>query len=118
MNTAARTLGVARADLERRFENDDRLPQSVEWLSDNGSCYTCAETIAFARRLGLISCFTRVRSPEFNGTAEPLVRAFKRDYVYVHERPYAKTVMVQLEQWFENYNEYHSQKGLKMKSPR
>jgi transposase InsO family protein len=118
MNAAARTLGVARSDLERRFENVDGLPRSVEWLSDNGSCYTCAETIAFARRLGLISCFTLVRRPESNGMAEPLVRAFKRDYIYVHERPYAKTVMAQLEQWFESYNEYRSQKGLKMKLPR
>ena len=90
MNAIARTLGVARSDLERRFENIDGLSQSVEWLSDNGGCYICAETIAFARSLGLISCFTPVRSPESNGVAEPLVRAFKRDYVYVHERPYAK----------------------------
>ena len=90
MNAAARTRGVARFDLERRFENVDGLPHSVEWLSDNGSCYTCAKIITFAKSPGLISCFTRLRDAESNGVAEPLVRAFKRDYVYVHERPYAK----------------------------
>ncbi len=59
-----------------------------------------------------------VRSPESNGMAEAFVKTFKRDYVYVHDRPDAKTVMSQLDQWFEDYNEYHPHKGLKMKSPR
>jgi len=35
----------------------------VEWLSDNGSCYTATETIAFAYQIGLTPCFTPVRSP-------------------------------------------------------
>jgi hypothetical protein len=30
----------------------------------------------------------------------------------------AKTVMAELSQWFEDYNEFHPHKGLKMKSPR
>jgi transposase InsO family protein len=90
----------------------------VEWLSDNGSCYTAAETRTFAQNVGFISCFTPVRSPESNGMAEAFVKTFKRDYVYVHDRPDAKTVMAQLDQWFEDYNEYHPHKGLKMKSPR
>jgi transposase InsO family protein len=38
--------------------------------------------------------------------AEAFVKTFKRDYVYVHDRPDAKTVMSQLDQWFEDYNEY------------
>jgi hypothetical protein len=50
--------------------------------------------------------------------AEAFVKTFKRDYVYVHDRPDAKTIMAQLDQWFEDYNEYHPHKGLKMKSPR
>jgi transposase InsO family protein len=104
--------------VERRFGTAARLPQAVEWLSDNGSCYTARETVAFARDMGFISCFTPVRSPESNGMAEAFVKTFKRDYVYVHDRPDAKTVMSQLDQWFEDYNEYHPHKGLKMKSPR
>jgi putative transposase len=103
--------------VERRF-GTARLPHAVEWLSDNGSCYTARETIAFAQDMGFISCFTPVRSPESNGMAEAFVKTFRRDYVYVHDRPDAKTVMAQLDQWFEDYNEYHPHKGLKMKSPR
>jgi len=29
----------------------------------------------------------------------------------------AEIMMAQLAQWFEDYNEYHPHKGLKMKSP-
>lgn len=104
--------------VEQRFGTIARLPHRVEWLSDNGSCYTAAETRTFAQNVGFISCFTPVRSPESNGMAEAFVKTFKRDYVYVHDRPDAKTVMAQLGQWFEDYNEYHPHKGLKMKSPR
>ena len=104
--------------IEARFGSIARLPHPVEWLSDNGSCYTATETISFAKDRGFISCFTPVRSPESNGMAEAFVKTFKRDYVYVHDRPDAKTVMSQLRQWFEDYNEYHPHKGLKMKSPR
>jgi len=104
--------------VEARFGPLARLPHAVEWLSDNGSCYTAAETISFAKDMGFISCFTPVRSPESNGMAEAFVKTFKRDYVYVHDRPDAKTVMSQLDQWFEDYNEFHPHKGLKMKSPR
>jgi len=46
------------------------------------------------------------------------VKTFKRDYVYVHDRPDAATVLAQLERWFDDYNESHPHKGLKMKSPR
>ena len=93
-------------------------PYAVEWLTDNGSCYTARETIEFGERLGLVPCFTPVRSPESNGMAESFVKTFKRDYVYVHDRPDAKTVLAQLESWFTDYNEMHPHKGLKMKSPR
>ena len=50
--------------------------------------------------------------------AEAFVKTLKRDYVYVHDRPDAQTIMSQLHQWSEDYNEYHPHKGLKMKSPR
>ena len=103
--------------VERRLGTVD-LPHKVEWLSDNGSCYTARETTSFAQDMGFITCFTPIRSPESNGMAEAFVKTFKRDYVWVHDRPDAKTVMAQLDQWFEDYNEYHPHKGLKMKSPR
>ena len=50
--------------------------------------------------------------------AEAFVKTFKRDYVYVHDRPDAQTVMSQLHHWFEDYNEHAPHKGLKMMSPR
>jgi len=50
--------------------------------------------------------------------AEAFVNTFKRDYVRVHERLDAATVLAQLPNWFEDYNERHPHKGLRMKSPR
>lgn len=103
--------------VERRF-GSCRVPHPLQWLSDNGSCYRAHETIEFADRLGLVPCFTPVRSPQSNGMAEAFVKTFKRDYVYIHDRPDAQTVLSQLSAWFEDYNESHPHKGLQMKSPR
>jgi putative transposase len=103
--------------IERRF-GDRALPNPIQWLSDNGSCYRAHETIDFAIALGFVPCFTPVRSPQSNGMAEAFVKTFKRDYVYVHDRPDAQSVLSQLSAWFEDYNESHPHKGLQMKSPR
>jgi putative transposase len=103
--------------VEQRF-GSTTLPHPVQWLSDNGSCYRAHETIDFAIRLGFVPCFTPVRSPQSNGMAESFVKTFKRDYVYVHDRPDAQTVLSQLSAWFEDYNESHPHKALRMKSPR
>ena len=103
--------------LERRF-GAARAPHPLQWLSDNGSCYRAKETIDFAIRLGLVPCVTPVRSPQSNGMAEAFVKTFKRDYVYVHDRPDAQTVLSQLSAWFEDYNEIHPHKALQMRSPR
>jgi transposase InsO family protein len=78
--------------VERRF-GQYHTPQAVQWLTDNGSAYTAKETIDFGLRLGLIPCFTPVRSPQSNGMAEAFVKTFKRDYVYIHDRPDTRTVM-------------------------
>lgn len=103
--------------VEARF-GSSVAPVPIEFLTDNGSAYTARETLEFAPRLNLVPCFTPVRSPESNGMAESFVKTFKRDYVFVHDRPDAKTVMAQLDQWFNDYNEWHPHKGLRMKSPR
>jgi putative transposase len=103
--------------VEKRF-GASVTPQPIQWLSDNGSCYRAYETIEFAVRLGLVPCFTPVRSPQSNGMAESFVKGFKRDYVYVHDRPDATTVLSQLSNWFEDYNEVHPHKALRYKSPR
>ena len=65
--------------IERRFGSDP-LPQPFPWPSDNGSCYRAAETIDFATQLGLVPCFTPVRSPQSKGIAEAFVKTFKSDY--------------------------------------
>src|SRR5215469_15554487 len=55
--------------VERRF-GTTHTPQPIQWLSDNGSAYRAYETIDFAIRLGLVPCFTPVRSPQSNGMSE------------------------------------------------
>ena len=103
--------------VERRF-GAPHTPQPVQWLSDNGSAYRANDTIDFAIGLGLMPCFTPVRSPQSNGMAEAFVKTFKRDFVYIHDRPDAQTVLSQLPRWFEDYNEIHPHKALRLKSPR
>jgi hypothetical protein len=39
--------------VEYRFGPGKTTSQPIEWLSDNGSCYTAANTRDFARMLGL-----------------------------------------------------------------
>jgi type IV secretory pathway VirD2 relaxase len=58
-------------------------PHPIEWLSDNGPCYTVRETCEFIRALGLLVCTTTTYSPESNGK-EAFVKTFKRDYAYLN----------------------------------
>ena len=81
-------------------------------------CYRAHETIEFAIRLGLVPCFTPPRSPQSNGMAEAFVKTFKRDYVRVSGVTTAESVLSQIGGWFEDYNENHPHRGLRMKSPR
>lgn len=104
--------------VENRFGKTNKTPQKIEWLSDNGSIYRANKTREFAEDLGLEPCTTPAYSPESNGMAEAFVKTFKRDYVRVHDIESAEEVLEQLHTWFEDYNENHPHKGLKMKSPR
>ena len=58
-------------------------------------------------KMGALLARNRVRFYRGNST-----------YVYVHDRPDAQTVMSQLHNWIEDYNEHGPHKGLKMMSPR
>ena len=98
--------------------NAPRAPHSVQWLTDNGSAYTTHETVAFAAALGLVPCFTPMRSPESNGVSQDFVKTLKRDYARIQPRPDALTVMQQLSARIEDYNEDHPHSGLRMRSPR
>lgn len=101
-----------------RFGLVDQVPHPIQWLTDNGPPYTAIETRRFAAALGLIVCTTPVRSQESNGMAEAFVKTFKRDYVHVSRLDNAAVVLEQLPKWFEDYNNHHPHKGLKMMSPR
>ena len=68
--------------VERRF-GTTKVPQPVEWLSDNGSAYIAKETADTARALGLTLLFTSFRSPESNGMSEAFVKTLKRDYASI-----------------------------------
>ncbi len=103
--------------IENRF-GSDTIPHVIQWLSDNGPAYTAYETRSFARLMGLEPCTTPHYSPESNGMAEAFIKTFKRDYVAMHDLGRAQRVMEQVPFWFDDYNEYHPHKGLKMRSPR
>lgn len=104
--------------VEHRFGRINKLPQSIEWLTDNGSGYIAHETRRFAREIGLEPLTTPVESPQSNGMAEAFVRTIKRDYARVSSLPDAETVIRLLSSWFEHYNEVHPHRALKYRSPR
>lgn len=104
--------------VEYRFGKVCHLPQSIQWLTDNGPCYTSMETVKFARDMGFDVCTTPSYSPESNGMAEAFVKTFKRDYASFDRLENAFDVMGKLAGWFDDYNENAPHKGLKMLSPR
>ena len=75
------------AAVEHRFGRVNRLPSTIEWLTDNGSCYVARETRRFAKEIGLVARTTPLESPQSNGMAEAFVRTLKRDYVRVSPAP-------------------------------
>lgn len=103
--------------IEYRF-NQPKAPKKLQWLSDNGPCYTAYETIAFGRSLGFDICTTPAYCPESNGMAEAFVKTIKRDYVYLSDLSDTQTVMAQLQTWFDDYNQNAPHKGLNMRSPK
>jgi transposase InsO family protein len=125
MRYIASTIGIdAQAIRELMVETMEyrlgrcQTPSPIQWLTDNGKCYTARETVAFGRRLGLEIRTTPAYSPESNGMAEAFVKTIKRDYVWFGDLRDAKTVMSQLSKWIEDYNERAPHKALNMRSPR
>ena len=106
--------------VEKRFGSVEAVPvdHRLEFLSDNGSAYIAADTRAVARSLGLKPINTPVCSPQSNGMAESFVNTFKRDYVARMDLSDAATVLAQLPDAFEHFNEVHPHSSLKMRSPR
>ena len=126
MGHVATTEGIKSEDVrdlmvtavEYRFGRVNRLPETIEWLTDNGSCYLARDTRMFGREIGLEPLTTPIKSPQSNGMAEAFVRTIKRDYARVTELPDAKTVMQKLPLWFEHYNTVHPHRALGYRSPR
>ena len=106
------------AAVEHRFGRVNRLPRTIEWLTDNGSGYVATETRRVAREIGMEPRTTPIESPQSNGMAEAFVRTIKRDYVRVSPVPDAATVLCQLPAWLTHYNEVHPHKALGYRSPR
>lgn len=104
--------------IEARFGGVGKLDKPIQWLSDNGPCFTANETVEVGRMLGFEVCTTPAYSPESNGMAEAFVKTFKRDYVWFGDLSSAQRVMEQLPGWFDDYNETAPHKGLGMLSPR
>ncbi len=109
---------AVQAELEAMRRAGNRSPVTIEWLSDNGSCYIAGDTRSFARDIGLEPRTTPIESPQSNGMAEAFVRTIKRDYVRVSSRPDAESVIRQLPSWIAHYNEVHPHKALGYRSPR
>jgi putative transposase len=89
-----------------------QVTKTIEWLTENGSCYKAAETRSFAKELGLKPVTTSVTSPQSKGMAESFVKTLKRDYAKLANRPDSKTVMAHLKDWFDVYNSYHPHSAL------
>ncbi len=106
------------ATVEHRCGQVNRVAEPIEWLTDNGSCYTARNTRTFARGIGLIPRTTPVSSPQSNGMAEAFARTLKRGYVRVNPRPNAQSVIDQLPDWFDHYNAVHPHRALRYRSPR
>jgi len=104
--------------VEYRFGAGQVAAREIEWLSDNGSCYTAGATRIFAKQLGLKPVTTPVESPQSNGMAESFVKTFKRDYAVLANKPDSDSVMKMLPTWFEHYNTRHPHSALKYRSPR
>lgn len=105
--------------VEHRFGLVERVPQPIQWLTDNGPPFTAQDTRDLADALGLLVCTTPSYSPQSNGMAEAFVKTFKRDYVQVAEDlSTAERILEQLPGWFDDYNEHAPHKGLRMQSPR
>ena len=81
------------AMVEHRYGQVNRVPEQIEWCTDNRSSYTARNTRAFARVIRLIPRTTPVSSPQSNGMAEAYVRTPKRDYVRVNPRPDSQSVI-------------------------
>jgi putative transposase len=72
------------AAVDSAFARINRLPATIEWLSDNAGCYIAGATRSFRPRHRPEPRTTR--RPQSNRMTEAFVRTIKRDYVRVTMR--------------------------------
>ena len=77
------------AAIEHRFGMVNRLPVTIEWVSDNGSCYLAGNTRSLARDIGL-EPRTAIESPQSD------VRTSNATTLASTRGPMLKSVMRQL----------------------
>jgi putative transposase len=63
--------------VEKRFGAKGKPTPPIEWLTDNCSCYTAAQTRNFARRLGFKPVTMPVTFPQSNGMVESFLKTLK-----------------------------------------
>jgi transposase InsO family protein len=95
----------------------EKLPFSIQWLTDQGPQYKADQTYQYGTDWGFDVRTTPAYSPESNGMAEAFVKLFKRDYVYCNDLWTAESILRMLPAWFDDYNRNHPHSGLQMRSP-
>lgn len=80
--------------VEYRFGIGELPQKPVEWLTDNGSCYTAKDTRKFARGLNPKPVTTPVVSPQSNGMAESFVKTLKHDYAALASKRIVPSVLL------------------------
>ena len=105
------------AGVERRF-GTDRAPHPIERLSDNGGCRTAKDARDLAQALGLVPCFTPVRSLESDSTSEAFVKTLRRECARVTPPPDTATVLGLVSVWIDDHTTAHPHAASARHSPR
>ena len=95
------------AALQRRGEGMRSSCKELIMALLPGGAYIAKHTRRIAKSLGLRPIHTPVCSPQSNGMAESFVNTFRRDYVSRMDLTDAPTVLAQLPDAFEHFNEVH-----------
>ncbi|MEG8223486.1 integrase core domain-containing protein [Sphingomonas sp. HH69] len=85
----------------------NKLPHTIKWVTEIGSCYTAHDTRRFARDIGLVSRTKFFECPQSKGMAEAFVRTLKRDCARICPRSNAQVVIDELPKWLDHYNRAH-----------
>jgi putative transposase len=100
--------------VEKGFDHSENVPTEINLPYHKGSYYRAHATSSFAKSTCLKPYFTPVRSPQSNELVDSSVKTFNRDHVYIHDLPDAQPVLAQLPRWFDDYNENHPHRALRM----